>query len=314
MQSVTRPSSPPPEIGSHSVAQRIAQARPQLSRLHRQVADVVLAQPLQVATLSIDELAARAGVSIATANRFARALGFDGYAAFRGELVRGFEALLAPVEQLRSQVESGPASAADVFASALEECRHNIEATRQSLSAGACEAAVRLLREARTVYIAGYGASAWLGGLLQHGLETYGADARLLASTAGATHGARALARSGPQDVVVAISFPRYLADTLALAEQARARRVPVLAITDHGASPLAPLADVVLFAQARSRFSPNCESSVLALIEALVSALSLQTHQALQAVRGTAEVIAPWIWNTRTGRRGVDPQDLFSA
>lgn len=297
--------------GTHSVAQRIAQARPQLSRLHRQVADVVLAQPLQVATLSIDELAARAGVSVATANRFARALGFDGYPAFRAELVRGFEALLAPVEQLRSQVESGPASAADAFARALEECRQNIEGTRQALTPQACEAAVALLREARTIYIAGYGASAWLGGLLQHGLETHCGDVRLLASAAGATHAARALARSTPQDLVVAISFPRYLADTVALAEQARARGTPVLAITDHAASPLAPLADVALFAQARSRFRANCESSVLALIEALIIALSLQSREALQAARGTAEAIAPWIWNTRTGRRGVDPKDL---
>ncbi|WP_371919166.1 MurR/RpiR family transcriptional regulator, partial [Pseudomonas sp. GW460-R15] len=74
-----------------TVAQRIAQALPRLTRSHRQVADFVLGHPLQVATLPIDELAAAAGVSVATANRFARALDFDGYAAFRAELVRGFE-------------------------------------------------------------------------------------------------------------------------------------------------------------------------------------------------------------------------------
>ena len=79
-----------------TVAQRIAQALPRLTRSHRQVADFVLEHPLQVATLPIDELAAAVGVSVATANRFARALDFDGYATFRAELVRGFESLVAP--------------------------------------------------------------------------------------------------------------------------------------------------------------------------------------------------------------------------
>ena len=49
------------------VQNRVAQALPRLSRMHRRVADHVLAHPLQVATLPIDELAAAVGVSVATA-------------------------------------------------------------------------------------------------------------------------------------------------------------------------------------------------------------------------------------------------------
>ena len=93
--------STPVDTPGTTVAQRIAQALPRLTRSHRQVADYVLEHPLQVATLPIDELATAAGVSVATANRFARALDFDGYATFRAELVRGFESLVAPVERLR---------------------------------------------------------------------------------------------------------------------------------------------------------------------------------------------------------------------
>ena len=102
----TRRSSPTP---ASTVAQRIAREMPRLTRSHRQVADFVLTRPLQVATLPIDELAEAAGVSVATANRFARALGYEGYANFRAELVRGFEPLIAPVEQLRGSLEIGRA-------------------------------------------------------------------------------------------------------------------------------------------------------------------------------------------------------------
>ena len=58
--------------GNPSMAQRIARVLPTLSRSHRRIADWVLAHPLQAAALPIDELAAAVGVSVATANRFAR--------------------------------------------------------------------------------------------------------------------------------------------------------------------------------------------------------------------------------------------------
>lgn len=278
-----------------SVAQRIAQALPRLTRSHRQVADYVLSHPLQVATLPIDELAAAAGVSVATANRFARALEFEGYASFRAELVRGFEPVLAPVEQLRHTLAQ-PSTVAGVFAAALEESHRNIEATRRTLDHGACEDAVQQLVDARTIYIAGYGASAWLAGLLQHGLDAYCKDVRLLPAMSGVTHGARALSRGSPGDLLVAIAFPRYLSDTMSLAEAARDRGVRVLALTDRPSSPLAPLADVVLYAQTETRYRPNCETSVLAVIEALISAVALRTPGAFHDAGRIVESVMPWL------------------
>lgn len=292
-----------------TVAQRIAQALPQLTRSHRQVADYVLERPLQVATLPIDELAATVGVSVATANRFARALGFDGYASFRSELVRGFEPLVAPVERLRGNLARRPSTAAEVFALALEESQGNIEATRHALDRASCEAAVARVLGARTVYIAGFGASAWLAGLLHHGLDTYCADVRLLPSMSGVTHGARALSRGGPQDLLVALTFPRYLTDTVALTDIARQQRIGVLALTDRPSSPVAPLADVVLYAQTETRYRPNCETSVLALIEALTSAVALRAPEAYQAASKVVHAVMPWLHGAQDLRLAQAPK-----
>ncbi|MBW4971827.1 MurR/RpiR family transcriptional regulator, partial [Croceibacter atlanticus] len=77
------------------------QAYPSLSAAHRQVARFVLDHPLRAATLPVNELADLVGVSVATANRFARAVGYAGYAKFRAALVLGYEKALAPVEKLR---------------------------------------------------------------------------------------------------------------------------------------------------------------------------------------------------------------------
>ena len=298
----------PAPTAATTVAQRIAQALPQLTPSHRQVADYVLERPLQVATLPIDELAATVGVSVATANRFARALGFDGYASFRAELVRGFEPLVAPVERLRGNL-ARPSTVAEVFAMALEESQGNIGATRQAMDPASCEAAVARVLGARTVFVAGFGASAWLAGLLHHGLDAYCGDVRLLSSVSGVTHGARALSRGGPQDLLVALTFPRNLTDTVALTDLARSQGIGVLALTDRPSSPIAPLADVALYAQTETRYRPNCETSVLALIEALTSAVALRAPHAYQAASKVVHAVMPWLHGAQDLRAASTPK-----
>ena len=103
-----------------------------LSKAHRKAADYVLSNVFRSATMSIDELAHAVGISVATANRFARALGFEGYPQFRAELVYGFEAMLAPIDKLRTEVQR-PATSVEVIASALNEDINNLDATRRGL-------------------------------------------------------------------------------------------------------------------------------------------------------------------------------------
>ena len=296
------------------MAQRIARRLPMLTRSHRQVADYVLAHPLQAATLPIDELAATVGVSVATANRFARALEFEGYPQFRAALVLGFEATLAPVEKLRNTV-AHPATVADIFVSALEESQHNIQKTRQSLDIQSCIAAVEAILGARRIYIAGYGTSSWLGGLLQRCLDPYCSNVQLLASVEGSSYGARILTRLDASDLLIAIAFPRYFDDTLLLARRARAAGVPILALTDRVTSPLAPLATIALYAHAESQYFANSEATVLALIEALASAVAHRAKDSLKAATQLAESVLPWLHGTHPERlRAVSPTDAASA
>ena len=288
--------------GNPSMAQRIARVLPTLTRSHRQMADYVLDHPLQAATMPIDELAATVGVSVATANRFARALEFDGYPQFRAALVLGFETTLAPVEKLRSQLRS-PATAADVFASALEENQRNIELTRKLLDAQSCEQAVDAILGARRIYILGFGSSSWLGGLLHRSLGLYCDNVQLLASMEGASHAARCLARLEPTDLLIAIAYPRYIADTVLLARRAREAGVPVLALTDRVTSPLAPLASCALYAHAESQYFPSSETTVLALIEALCSAVAHRAKGSVKAATQLVESILPWLYDNSPDR-----------
>lgn len=284
------------------MAHRIAHALPKLTRSHREMADYVLAHPLQAAVMPIDELAATVGVSVATANRFARALEFDGYPQFRAALVLGFEATLAPVEKLRSKLEH-PAAVADVFATALAESQRNIDLTRRSLDAHSCEQAVNIILNARRIYIIGFGGSSWLGGLLQRCLDPYCDNVQLLASIESSSYGARVLTRLQPTDLLIAIAYPRYFADTVFLARRAREAGVPVLALTDRVTSPLAPLATVSLYAHTDSQYFATSEASALALIEALCSAVAHRAKGSLKAATQLTESVLPWLHGNHPGR-----------
>jgi len=291
-------SNPPPSIDL-----RISRARAGLTRAHRRLADYVLAHPLPAATMPIDELAAAVGVSVATANRFARAIGLEGYPMLRAELVRGFEAMLAPVEKMRLRVGE-PSGTDEVFAAALEQSQRNIAATRDALDPDACDAAVQRILAAKRIYLLGFGASAWLAGLLQSGLDGHCDNVHLLANMAGPSSGARLLPRMGREDLLIVLAFPRYLTDTLLLTQRARQHGVQVLALTDNPQSPLVAYADVCLFAQTENAYAANSESTVLALIEALSSAVAHRANNAVQSAARVTEAVLPWLLDGPSPRR----------
>lgn len=280
---------------SISIAERIAQAMPTLSASHRRMADYVLARPFKAATMSIDELALECEVSIATANRFARTLGLPGYAQFRAQLAQGFEEALEPVERLRLE-RSKSASSFDVFAASLYEDQRNFELTRKSLSAEQCEKAVQAVLNAERIFIIGFGSSGFLGGLLQRGLSLHCPMVECLEGPGGVSHAARELSRMRAGDLVIAIAYPRYLADTITLAKAAKSAGITLLGLTDKPTSPLAPLADICLYAHSQRQLLSNSETAVLGLIEALSAAVAHQSKDSLTTAALLTESVMPWL------------------
>lgn len=291
---------PPPadwagRFASLPVLQHIAAGLPGMSSAMQRMGQAVLMHPFRAATLSIDEFAGEVEVSIATANRFARALNFSGYPQFRAELARGFESILAPVESLRTQLQQ-VSSPQQAMADSLQETLSNLARTVQALQAQPCEQAVQLIAEADQVLTLGWGSSAYLAGVLQHELEPYCSRIGSLAQAGGPSHAARQLVKRGPRDLVIALAFPRYVEDTIALTRLARERGVKVLALTDEPTSPLVPLADVVLYAHVSRQVAPTSNATVLALLEALVAALAHRTEGAVQRAEAMARGVLPWL------------------
>lgn len=278
-----------------AVAARIGKAYPELSKAHRKAADYVLANVFHTATMTIDELADAVGVSLATANRFAHALGFDGYPAFRAALVLDFASSLAPVEKLRDQVLR-PASSAEIMAAALSADMQNLEATRRALSPAHCDQAVSMILNADRIFIIGFGASGFLAGLMAHALEPYCRTVIPAAGPGGPSQAGRQFFKLDQRDLVIAMAFPRYVTDTVTLASRAKERSAQVLAFTDAPTSPLVPLADVTLYAQTERLLSPTSDAAALALIQAVCDAVAHRANRSVHAASKMTEAVLPWL------------------
>lgn len=285
-------SAPPDDA---SVAQRIARGFPGLSQSHREVARYVLDHPLKAATLPVADLAELVGVSVATANRFARALGYDGYAQFRAALVLGFEGALAPVEKLRGDLEQ-PADPGTVFEETFAAIARNLEATRAGLDGGACARAVAAIQAARRVYIVGFGSSSWPAGLLARNLDLTRQDVHLLATVEGPAFAARVMRRLTADDLVIVLATPRYFADTVRLATQGRESGATVLALTDGPHSPIAAQATITLCVRTDSRYFAASDASLAALVEALSSAVAHASGSLVAVATRLTESVLPWL------------------
>ena len=182
------------------------------------------------------------------------------------------------------------------MAAALADQAANLEAIRQSLPAEVCEKIVTAMIGARRVLVAGFGTSGYLAGMLAHGLELHCNFVQSLAGIGGGAHGARTLFKLTPQDVLVVISFPRYVKDSIIIARKAKERGACIIALTDSPTSPLAALGDLTLYLQAGSRFSANSDSTIHAVIEALCAAVARHAKNSVKSAAAMTEFVLPWL------------------
>lgn len=277
------------------VAERIAEAYPGLSEALQTFADFVLAEPMKVAQMSINETVDASGVSVATANRFARKLGFDGYSQFRSEIIRGFEPLLAPVERLKRTI-SAESSVHSVMAATIEEDLGNLQETLRDLDPARATQAVDLLSKAERMFIVAFDNAGALGSIFAHRLALAGKDVRVIENGGGRISAARSLSRFGRSDLVVAIAFPLYMRDTIELAQAVKKLGVPILAITDNQTSPLASLAALTLYVRARRTAGSVSDTAILGLLEALAAGVSSRASKATETARKFTEFAYPWL------------------
>lgn len=288
-------------------ANRISRAYSALSPSHKRIADFVLGAPAESAMMTIEELAKACRASIATANRFAKAIGFEGFAEFRAHQMEAVKVALAPVEKLKAGLD-GSASAFDIIANGLVQDVANLEQTRETLTSETCMKAVEMILGARRVFTYGAGISYHIAGILTHGLEPFcRGNISMMGAIGGFNAALRRLVHADENDLVIFISFPRYAPDTLELLDEAKQRGLRILCITDRPTSPLAGPADVALYAQTERRLLPNSGTAAFALVDGLAAAVANRRQEGIDVQMRLAKRYLPDI--TKGVATGAKPK-----
>lgn len=223
---------------------RLTALAPDLPRRMRQCADHLAAHSDRIAVSTVAELAEGAGVPPSALMRFCQVLGFAGFS----DMQRLFREAYAPglpdyATRLRNLKDQGTGSPSALLAEFIEAGRSSLETLAKSTDEAMLACAVALLGRAETVHLVGLRRAFPVASYLAYVFEKMAVPA-MLHTLVGALDHRFALR---PGDAVLAISFAPYSAETVALAEEARAMGLLVVALTDRAASPLARCADAVL-------------------------------------------------------------------
>ena len=272
------------------------------------VADFLLRNPVRATAWGIEELAGHTGTSTATLSRFARSLGFGGFAALRAGMADALQSTMPPVfqpvEKLKQAIErSESTDGADhpVIRESLDASLANLRFTAAGLEPRNLVAIAQKVLAAQTVYTLGFGLSAHLAAMLSLDLQPFCKQVINVVEFGGTEVAAGRLMNISNHDLLIAISFPRYASDAVTLTRYARDRGAQVIVITDSMASPLVPSTHHCLLAAAAHPVLSSSSTAALLVIEALVTALMLSGHDHVRQAEKLTEAIAAYMVNGKS-------------
>ena len=223
---------------------RLLDVSDRLPKRLKQCADYVAANQDRIAVSTVAEMADGAGVQSSAFMRFCQLLGFSGFSEmqklFRESYAGGWPDYSTRLEHLR---ETAANSAPALLAEFAEAGRTSLEGLLKTIEPEALERAVEILARAQTIHLVGIRRAFPVASYLAYALEKMQVPA-MLHSAVGKLENLHAI-RKG--DVLLAITFSPYSAETIEMAEAAAARGIDVVGITDTIVSPLSKLAQQTL-------------------------------------------------------------------
>jgi len=273
------------------------------------IADFLLRNPVRATAWGIEELASNTQTSTATLSRFAKTLGFSGFAALRSGMAEALQSAMQPVfqpvDKLRSVLlRKGEAGGSNhpVIAESLEASLINLQSAATGLNPALLIATAHKILAAETVYTLGFGISAHLSAMLALDLQPFCRQTINVVEFGGTEVAAGRLMNIGPKDLLISISFPRYASDAVMLTRYARDRCAHVIALTDSMASPLTAWAHDVLIAPAAHPVLSSSYTAALLVIEALVTSLMISGENQINQAEKLTDAISAYLYTDKPG------------
>ncbi|MBR3058503.1 MAG: MurR/RpiR family transcriptional regulator [Clostridiales bacterium] len=258
---------------SSGVVERIAEEIGSMSKGQKAIANYILSNYESAAYMTAAKLGEATGVSESTVVRFSMELGYDGYPHFQKVLQEELKVKLTSVQRLNAA--SRFTDDASVLKSIMQADLDSLKHTYENLDAEAFGKAVKMILNAKKIYLMGLRSSSPLSSFMHFYMTLLFDDVRHIHSNS-ANEVFEQILPIGPGDVMIGISFPRYSTRTIQSMQYARARGANVIVITDKADTPMTEHADVALFARSDMASFVDSLTAPLSLINALLVALGM--------------------------------------
>ncbi|MGN0171477.1 MAG: MurR/RpiR family transcriptional regulator [Acutalibacteraceae bacterium] len=247
----------------------------EFSKGQKRIAHYILEHYDEAAFMTALRLGETVGVSESTVVRFAAELGFDGYPELQKaiqELIRSKLDSIQRIEVTRSRMADD-----EVLDSVMSYDMANIRQTLDELPRDTFYNAVDAIIHARKIYIFGAGSCRSLSNFTAYYLKQLLSDIHLV-YTSSQIEILEEMFAINEQDVIIALSFPRYSSKAGKTVHFAHSRKAKVIAITDSLLSPIAEYADYLLLAHSDMAAIVDSLVAPLSIINALIVAVSVKT------------------------------------
>jgi DNA-binding MurR/RpiR family transcriptional regulator len=179
-----------------------------------------------------------------------------------------------------------------VFAKSLSHDLDNLRRTILNLQLGDLERAVRIIVEARRVYVLGGATSHAIAFYATLALDRMRGEAILIDREAFAASSLRSMTR---EDAFLVFTFAPYASSTLRITNTARRLGAKIVAISDTPVSPVGQRVDVVLPALASGLSTQNSIVAPLAVTTALLNGIIATSPEALSRYAQIVEIMNEW-------------------
>jgi DNA-binding MurR/RpiR family transcriptional regulator len=221
---------------------------------------------------TVQDIANKTKISEATIVRFSRTLGFTGFSQLRDEIQKILLKKLSPFERFHTS-SGGFNNIERLVASVFEREMNNLREAQGKLQLTNIERIANLIIKAKRKYIVGFRATGGCAYLLGYYLNYILPD--VLTMHEGDSSVFEKLKSINDQDVLVAISYPRYTRSTVEVLKFAKDRKSPTVCITDSELSPATKVSDFTLFAPANSSNFANSYTACSTVINLLITLIS---------------------------------------
>ncbi len=258
-------------------SQRIHSRLDQLTKSERKIADYLQHNFEEAAFFSAADLAERLNLSEATVVRFAQSIGFSGFPELRQCLQELFKEKVTHAYRLRKKLAELSPEAHILEQVMAMEMEYLTDALRTA-SRKAFDEAVRVVCEARRLFVYGLSGSATLAELLEHRLRRFGME--VVPLTQSGREVCEKLLMLTDEDAFLAILFFNLSEVMVSTLEYAKHCGCQVILLTDTLGPDLRDKVDVLLEARRGPVMAFHSLIVPMAIIQALIIAVAMADQE----------------------------------